>query len=134
MRPWQRIAATEILEQRRQPSMLFILALNYVIWLVVFGIVFWIFDRTAADPAAMDLVTAQLEGSGVEPETMLRLAVSTFGSLVFTNLPLYVAILSGYSILHDRDTGALPFVMLAPVGRRRADLQRPAGDADQLGA
>lgn len=127
MRPWQRIAATEILEQRRQPSMLFILALNYVIWLVVFGGVFWLFDRAAADPEATAVIATQLEGSGVEPEAMLRLAVSTFGSLVFTNLPLYVAILSGYSVLHDRDTGALPFVMLAPVGRREMLLGKLAG-------
>jgi ABC-type transport system involved in multi-copper enzyme maturation permease subunit len=127
VRPWQRIAATEILEQRRQPSMLFILAANYVIWLAVFGAVFWMLDQAAADPEAMDLVAAQLEGSGIEPDGMLRLAVSTFGSLVFTNLPLYVAILSGYSVLHDRNTGALPFLMLAPVGRREMLFGKLAG-------
>ena len=127
MRPWQRIAATEILEQRRQPSMLFILALNYVIWLVVFGGVCWLFDRAAADPDAMALIAAQIEGSCIEPETMLGYAASTFGSLVFTNLPFCVAILSGSSVLHDRDTGALPFVMLAPVGRREMLFGKLAG-------
>ncbi|MFO0683298.1 MAG: ATP-binding cassette domain-containing protein [Sandaracinus sp.] len=127
LKPWQRIALTEIVEQRRQPSMLFILAANYLIWLAVFGVVLWMFDRAAADPEAMALVTAQLEGSGVEPDALLRLGVSTFGSLVFTNLPLYVAILSGYSVLHDRDTSALPFLMLAPVGRREMLLGKLAG-------
>lgn len=127
MRPWQRIAATEILEQRRQPAMLFILALNYLLWLVVFGAAFFIVDTALADPAGREALEAQLEGTGVELDAMLRVAVSTFGSLTFTNLPLYVAIFSGSSVLHDRTLGTLPFLMLAPVTRRELLVGKLAG-------
>lgn len=117
MRPWQRIAATEVLEQRRQPSMLFVLVVNYALWLLVFGFVFAWLDGLDADPEARALIEEQLAATGVELEAMLRVAVSTFGSLLFTNLPLYVAIFSGNSVLHDRSLGTLPFLMLAPVTR-----------------
>ena len=59
----------------------------------------------------------QLKGFGVELDAFLQLATSSFGSLLFTNLPLYVAIMSGTSVLHDRECGAMPFLMLAPVTR-----------------
>lgn len=118
MRPWQRLAATEILEQRRQPAMLFILAANYVLWLVVFGGAFVYLDGIVADDELRAALETQLAASGVELDAIIRLAVSTFGSLTFTNLPLYVAILAGYSVLHDRTVGTLPFLMLAPITRR----------------
>lgn len=127
MRPWRRLATTEILEQRRQPAMLFILMANYVLWLAVFGVAFWTLDGTVADPDAREALEAQLSANGVEFEAMLRLAVSTFGSLTFTNLPLYVAILSGSSVLHDRQVGTLPFLMLAPVTRRELLVGKLAG-------
>lgn len=127
MRPWQRIAATEILEQRRQPTMLFILVLNYVLWLVVFGAVFVHLDAVVADPEARAALEEQLGAGGVELDAMLRVAVSTFGSLIFTNLPLYVAIFSGSSVLHDRTLGTLPFSMLAPVTRRMLLVGKLAG-------
>jgi ABC-type transport system involved in multi-copper enzyme maturation permease subunit len=117
MNSWQRIAATEILEQRRQPAMLFILVLNYALWLVVFGVFFSHVDSLLADPEARAMLQEQLSANGVELDAMLRVAVSTFGSLIFTNLPLYVAIFSGNSVLHDRSLGTLPFLMLAPVTR-----------------
>ena len=117
MKPWLRIARTEVLEHRRQPSMLFILAANYLVWIVVFGSLFVLLDRASRDPSAMGLAEAQLEAAGIEVQAMLQLAVSTFGSLLFTNLPLFVAITSGYSVLHDRTCGTLPFLMLAPLTR-----------------
>ncbi len=127
MRPWRRLAATEILEQRRQPAMLFILMANYVLWLAVFGAGFWFLGAALEDPARREALEAQLATSGVELEAMLLVAVSTFGSLTFTNLPLYVAILSGYSVLHDRQVGTLPFLMLAPITRRELLVGKLAG-------
>jgi ABC-type transport system involved in multi-copper enzyme maturation permease subunit len=63
----------------------------------------------------------------VEVGAFLQLATSSFGSLVFTNLPLFVAIMSGTSVLHDRECGTLPFLMLAPVTRRQLLLGKLAG-------
>ena len=77
--------------------MLAILALNYVLWLVVFGAVFVYVDGVVADPDARAALEEQLAAGGVGLDAVLRVAVSTFGSLLFTNLPLYVAIFSGSS-------------------------------------
>jgi ABC-type transport system involved in multi-copper enzyme maturation permease subunit len=68
-----------------------------------------------------------MAGFGVEFNAFLQVATSTFGSLSFTNLPLYVAIMSGTSVLHDRECGAMPFLMLAPVTRQQLLAGKLAG-------
>lgn len=115
---WLEIAKTEVLEHRRQPWMIGVLALNYVVLIALFGAGFVLLDGAARDPDAMAALAAQSEGAGVEIDTIVQLAVSTFGSLVFTNLSVFVAITAGYSVLHDRSQGTLPFLMLAPITRR----------------
>lgn len=117
MNPILRIARTEVLEHTRQPWMLFILGANYVLWTLVFGVFFVLVDRLQGSPELMDDLRRQTAALGVEFDTVLRLATSTWGSLSFTNLPLFVAIMSGTSVLHDRESGTLPFLMLAPVTR-----------------
>lgn len=114
-----RIAHTEMLEHRRQPWMLFILALNYTLLLAVFGTVFALLDSALCDHGEMTPLRQQLAALGVAPEAMTQLLVSSFGALMFTNLPLFVAIMSGYSVLHDRSCGTMPFMMLAPISRRQ---------------
>lgn len=114
-----RIARTEVLEHRRQPGMLAFLVANYLLWVVVFGGVFVALDRVEADPAATAMLRDQYASMGVELDAVLRVAVSSMGAILFTNLPLYVAILAGTSVIHDRTTGTLPFHMLAPLTRRQ---------------
>lgn len=63
----------------------------------------------------------------MEFDAFLQLATSTFASLSFTNLPLFVAIMSGTSVLHDRECGTMPFLMLAPVTRLQLLLGKLAG-------
>lgn len=113
------IARTEILEHRRQPWMLFILIANYSIWIAAFGAVFFLFDTVTQQPETLSLLQQQMDVYGVAFDTFLQLATSAFGSLLFTNLPLFVAIMSGYSVLHDRTCGTMPFLMLAPISRRQ---------------
>ncbi len=127
MRRFLRIARTEVLEHRRQPWMLFILAANYLLWIGVFGLLFWLVDRVVGQPEVFATFQQQLQGFGVEVGAFLQLATSSFGSLVFTNLPLFVAIMSGTSVLHDRECGTLPFLMLAPVTRRQLLAGKLAG-------
>jgi ABC-type transport system involved in multi-copper enzyme maturation permease subunit len=122
-----RIARTEVLEHRRQPAMVLILALNYVVLIAAFAAFFLLLDAAAQQPDAMATLRAQLRTFGVELDAFLRLAVSTFGSLMFTNLPLFVAILSGTSVLHDRECGTMPFLMLAPITRRELLLGKLMG-------
>jgi ABC-type transport system involved in multi-copper enzyme maturation permease subunit len=121
------IAQTEVLEHRRQPWMLFILAANYALWICFFGALFLIMDRVSSRPEILAPIKRQMAGFGVEFGAFLQLATSTFGSLSFTNLPLYVAIMSGTSVIHDRECGTMPFLMLAPVTRRQLLAGKLAG-------
>jgi ABC-type transport system involved in multi-copper enzyme maturation permease subunit len=122
-----RIARTEVLEHRRQPWMLFILALNYALYSAVFGALFLFLEAVTKDAAAFEPTRQQLAALGVELDAVIRIAASTFGSLSFTNLPLFVAIMSGTSVLHDRESGTLPFLMLAPLTRRQLLAGKLAG-------
>lgn len=112
-----RVARTEVLEQWRQPAMLLILVANYALWLGLFGVGFWRLDALQADPDSYAALTRQLQALGVELNAVVRVGSSTFGSVLFTNLPLFVAISAGTSVLHDRESGTLPFLMLAPLTR-----------------
>lgn len=122
-----RIARTEVLEHRRQPWMLFILCLNYALWGVLFGLLFLLIDRFAAMPDLNAQLRAQMKGLGIEFDTVLQVATSTYASLSFTNLPLYVAIMSGTSVIHDRESGTMPFLMLAPITRAQLLLGKLLG-------
>jgi ABC-type transport system involved in multi-copper enzyme maturation permease subunit len=116
-----------VLEHRRQPWMLFILVVNYALFDLVFGVVFFGVDRIAQSPADLATLQEQLAGYGVQLHAFLQVATSTFGSLLFTNLPLFVAIMSGTSVLHDRECGTMPFLMLAPVTRLQLLVGKLAG-------
>ena len=120
-----RIARTEVLEQRRQPWMIFILAANYALWGAVFGVLFLAIDSLSSRPETLSWLKQQLPG--IELDAFMQLATSSFGSLSFTNLPLYVAIMSGTSVLHDRECGTMPFLMLAPVTRSQLLVGKLAG-------
>lgn len=115
MKALLRIARTEVLEHRRQPWMVMILAANYALWIGVFGAAFFLLEGLG--PEARKAMQQQLLAAGVEFDAALRLATSSLGSVLFTNLPLFVALLSGTSVLHDRERGTLPFLMLAPITR-----------------
>lgn len=127
MRRLLRIAQTEVLEHRRQPWMLFILAANYTLWVVIFGGLFLLVDNLASHPQLLATINQQMASLGIRFDTFLQMATSTFGSLLFTNLPLYVAIMSGTSVLHDRECGTMPFLMLAPMTRQQLLLGKLAG-------
>jgi len=116
MKVFLRIARTEVLEHRRQPWMIFILAANYGLWICVFGALFVALDQSPAMVAALGQKTNAV---GVGLDAFLQLATSSLGTLLFTNLPLFVAIMSGTSVLHDRECGTMPFLMLAPITRRQ---------------
>lgn len=127
MRRVLRLARTEVLEHSRQPWMVFILAANYALWTLVFGLGFFFADVVANAPEQRAALTEQLARLGVQYDTVLGLTTSTFVSLSFTNLPLFVALMSGTSVLHDRECGTMPFLMLAPVTRRQLLLGKLLG-------
>lgn len=118
-----RVAKTEILEQRRQPSMLFILVLNYLVWGSAFIIAIAAVSAAAEDPKLMGMISQHyLNELGItDPQkaysTLFKLINTAFGSLLFTNLALFVAIMSSYSVINDREHGTLPFLMLTRLSR-----------------
>jgi ABC-type transport system involved in multi-copper enzyme maturation permease subunit len=124
MKVFVRIARTEVLEHRRQPWMIFILAANYALWICLFGALFVVLNGNPEMVAGLGRKTSAV---GVELDAFLQLATSTFGTLLFTNLPLFVAVMSGTSVLHDRESGAMPFLMLAPITRRQLLAGKLAG-------
>lgn len=107
--------------------MLVILAANYLLWICGFGVAFLFVDELSSQPEAFARMKQQMDVFGVEYDRLLQLAISSFGSLVFTNLPLYVAIMAGTSVLHDRECGTMPFLMLAPLTRRQLLLGKLVG-------
>lgn len=117
MHPVLRIARTEMLEHRRQPAMLSILALNYLVWSGGFGLFFLFFQQSQASPEGRAQLEQQAATMGVALDAVMNLATSTLQSLSVTNLPLFVAIMAGTAVLRDKETGTLAFLLLAPVTR-----------------
>lgn len=127
MRAVLRVARTEVLEHRRQPAMLAIMVMTYLVFIMVFGAAFIALEIVASDPAAMSLVLTQLDNMGVELDPFIYLGVSAFVALMFTNMPLFVALFGAYSVLHDRTNGTMPYLMLSPLTRFQLLLGKLAG-------
>ncbi|MEZ4459119.1 MAG: ABC transporter permease subunit [bacterium] len=126
------VAKTEMLEQRRQVSMLGVMLANYLLWNVAFLAVLVTLNASRDNPQAMALITSQALSLGIcDGESalngMVRLSNSTFGAVMFTTMPLFVAILSGYSVLNDRQNSTIPFLMLAPLSRYQLVLGKLLG-------
>jgi ABC-type Na+ efflux pump permease subunit len=102
--------------------MLLILVANYALWSGIFVLSVVAISTIASTPELVGLLEQRGRALGIcdgdsAVEAMLRISTSTNGAVLFTNLPLFVAIMSGYSVLHDRTHGTLPFLMLAPLSR-----------------
>lgn len=110
----QLIARREWLEQRRQPWMLAAIGSLYAViaLLAVFAIVsLEIVARAGAGP---DAPVAWL---GTSPSALAGTALTLFDFLCFTQMLGISAVVGGHAILHDRQSGTLPFLLLAPVDR-----------------
>jgi ABC-type transport system involved in multi-copper enzyme maturation permease subunit len=126
------VARTEVLEHLRQSWMLFVLAFNYIFWIVIFMLAFRALAFAQSNPQAIVIFEKNATGLGLCSgesafEALVRVAVSSYGTVLFTNLPLFSAIMSGYSVLHERTCGTLPFLMLAPLSRYQLVLGKLVG-------
>jgi len=126
------VAKTEALEHRRQPSMILVLVANYLLWNTAFVVLMWFLNSTRDNPQMMSMLDKQVFEMGIcSGESALNafvtLACSTFGAVMFTTMPLFVAIFSGYSVLNDRINGTMPFLMLAPLSRYQLLLGKVLG-------
>jgi ABC-type transport system involved in multi-copper enzyme maturation permease subunit len=126
MRQLLRIARTELLEHRRQPWMIFILVASYTLWVFIFGAAFFVLDGVSREPGLLAPVK-EIVGFDVDIRAIQPAVITAFSTMMFTNLPLFVAIMSGTSVLHDRECGTMPFLMLAPLTRRQLLLGKLCG-------
>ncbi len=121
------VARAEVLEHWRQPWMLGILVFSYVFYLVLPSALVHFLCSVLEDPVQGKLLREQAAAIGADADTGLMMGVLAILTMLFANLPLFVAYLSGYSVLHDRTCGAMPFLMLAPMSRRQLLLGKLLG-------
>jgi len=65
----------------------------------------------------MEPLEAQLALFGVELDAWLYGMVTSFLALLFTNMPVFVALFAANSVIHERTCGTMPFLMLSPLTR-----------------
>ncbi|MBN2797890.1 MAG: ABC transporter permease subunit [Deltaproteobacteria bacterium] len=110
------IAWRELRELSRQPAMLAMIGgLFLLISLLVSGALL-LLQAAEGDPVAAEALRGWLPGEGAHA-TLVQATVTAFSWLIFTQLLGIVGVLAGHTVLHDRQTNALPFLLLAPVRR-----------------
>jgi ABC-type multidrug transport system ATPase subunit/ABC-type transport system involved in multi-copper enzyme maturation permease subunit len=126
--PLMGIVRREILEQRRQPAMLAVIGL---LFLLVTGLPIALLigvEQMVADP---QIAATLAELSGVSAEAALQPLrdglLQTAAFLAISQLFGVSAVLAGQSILHERQHATLPFLLLAPVRRAELLLGKIAG-------
>lgn len=114
------IALREWREQSRQPAMWVAVAVLYV---AVGGLgvtAVWLLDYIAATPELAVQLQQWLPAMGVDATALPQLVgsvVTIANWLMFTQMLGFCAVNAGHALLHDRQTGTLPFLLLAPLGR-----------------
>jgi hypothetical protein len=115
------IAAREVLEQTRQRGLLGAVVTLYGALGGMIAFILLALDHIARDPARVALLQHNLEAAGVRGgmsiEAMTGSAVAAFNFLTFMQVLGIAGMLAGHAILHDRQHGTLPFLLLAPVRR-----------------
>jgi ABC-type transport system involved in multi-copper enzyme maturation permease subunit len=118
----RRVAATEFLEQRRQPWMIVAILANYLFVGALVIFIAAVFDLMASNPQLGKMVAAQdpqIAGLATKAgaEAFIANMMPNLVSFMFGIAFAIVALSSAYSVLHDRNEGTLPFLMLAPLSR-----------------
>ncbi len=126
------VAKTEVLEQRRQPAMLSIMATNYLVTIVVFLAVILYLNYTRNNPQVMSFLDKNALKMGIcngesALNGLVNLVSMNFGSFLFTTMSVFAAYMSAYSVLNDRLNGTMSFLMLAPLSRYQLLLGKVLG-------
>lgn len=115
------VARREWLEHRRQPAMILSMA---AVLAMISGLVLFVALLMAliqSQPASLalfeqNLVTAGFDLADPIP-TVVEGVLSSFNFLLFTQFLGMTAVLAGHAVVHERQCGTLPFLMVAPVRR-----------------
>jgi hypothetical protein len=124
------LARREATELARQPAMLgAITALFTAIVILLLAALGLLQVLSSIEPAAQD-VASWLDALGLEgvriPE-LTGLVLTTGAFLIFTQYLGISGVLAGHTILHDRQCGTLPFLLLAPITRAEILLGKVLG-------
>jgi len=125
------ILRREGLEQRRQPGMLAVMS---GLMILVSGaplMTLTMLSIVDAQPGGPEQVAALMEGLGVSLNapiaSMVAPAVSAMNFLLISQLLGMCAVLAGHTILHERQCGTLPFLLLSPIRRSELVLGKVIG-------
>ena len=114
------IASREWLAQRRQPAMLGVITMLYLLLSVVVLTPLGLLQRLSSDAEMRDALVLTL-GDVIAPDTFIQTSVSfvlvPFNFLLFTQYLGIAAVMAGHAVLHDRQTGTLTFLLLSPIRR-----------------
>lgn len=114
------IARREWLEQRRQPAMLGVITATFALLALLCVVNAWLLQELSEEPWIHDTVVAVVPALGdaaTVVDTLAGTVVGIMNWLLFGQFLGIAAVLAGHSVLHDRQVGALPFLLLAPVTR-----------------
>lgn len=126
------VVKTEVLEQRRQPAMLLVMASNYLLWNLIFIAVLVFLNSTRENPQVMSMLDKRVLEMGIcngesALNTLVKLTSMNFGAILFTTMSVFSAYMSAYSVLNDRLSNTMPFLMLAPLSRYQLLLGKVLG-------
>lgn len=125
------VARREWLEHRRQPAMVLAMAtvLTMIAALVLFIILMMVLIES--QPSSELLFEQNLVTAGFDldqpVETVVEGVLSSFNFLLFTQFLGMTAVLAGHALVHERQCGTLPFLMVAPVRRWELVLGKVVG-------
>ena len=111
------IARREWLEQIRQPWMLAASAALFLAIAIVVIAALGTLDWVAGHAGMSEQMTAWIGADQDAVGLIVATLVSVANWLIFTQFLGITAVLAGHAILHDRERGTLPFLLLAPIGR-----------------
>lgn len=115
------VARREWLEHRRQPAMILSMA---AVLAMISGLVLFVALLMAlidSQPHSKALFEQNLATAGFDLQdpipTVMEGVLSSFNFLLFTQFLGMTAVLAGHAVVHERQCGTLPFLMVAPVRR-----------------
>jgi len=114
------IARREVLELIRQPWMLGFISVLYVFIALYLGVAAGLMQLVALDPVAQEQFVSNMAGLGFDglvPAEIIGWIVSLGNFLTFTQYLGISSVLAGHTMLHERQSNTLPFLLLAPVSR-----------------
>lgn len=120
------IASREWMEQRRQPWMMVAIGSLFLLIGLLYAGALALLEKLRVTPAAHHDMLAWLPSIGLDPgasdpvvalRSLAAVVVGVGTWLIFTQYLGITAVLAGHSVLYDRERGALPFLLLAPVRR-----------------